>query len=49
MATGCHVKQRGNQTAIDSIRQKTELILIDRDHPKIIHTIVIVIPIDIFL
>ena len=39
----CHVKQRGNRNAIDSIGQKGGVILIDWDKPKLIHTIVIVI------
>jgi hypothetical protein len=42
----CHVKQRGNQIAIDSIGQKTGVIVIDYDYPKLIHTIVIVIVIE---
>jgi len=45
----CHVKQRGNRNAIDSIGQKTGVILIDWDYPKLIHTIVVIIPIARFL
>ncbi len=46
-----HVKQRSNRNAIDwqSIGQKGGVILIDWDKPKLIHTIVIVIPIARFL
>ena len=39
----CHVKQRDNRLAIDSIGQETGVILIDCDYPKLIHTIVILI------
>jgi len=45
----CHVKQRGNRTAIDSIGRKTGVIVIDWDYPKLIHTIVIVIRSERFL
>jgi len=45
----CHVKQRGNRNEIDSIGEKAGVILIDWDYPKLIHTIVIVIPTARFL
>ena len=38
------LKRRVNRNAIDSIGQKTGAISIDWDYPKLIHTIVIVIP-----